>query len=165
MHMSFKIFAGLLFYFLFVFGAYLLAFYFLVRNKERKFFKSLEEKLKSDNPMDRISAAIKLSTMGIKAKDFIPKLVDLLEDKNEEVVNTAKDALIEIRDKLTKAKDNYDEVLILINKSLPKCFSFEIADSLQLQNELVLNNISDKRKPVKISLSKKLRNKRGKRKK
>jgi len=127
----------------FLFGIFFLAFYLLVRDKERKFYKNLEEKLKSDNPFDRISAIIKISSMGIKSKEFIPKLVELLEDKNSDVTENAQSALMRIKDNLEKTKNEYSNVLDLLYKSIPKKFS---PHSLELNNNAVnLNTFSIKK--------------------
>jgi hypothetical protein len=161
-------FTALVLYLAFVFGVYLLAFYLLVRDKEKKICKNLEEKLKSDDPFERMNAIMRVSGMGLKAKIFIPKLVELLEDKNEAVIENSKFALIEIAKSLQKTKNDYDEVLDLINNSIPKHFSIELNSSLALNP--VLPNVNSIgafviKKSEQKTNSRKLKSKKGKRKK
>ena len=146
-------------YMAFLFGVFFLAFYLLVRDKEKRFYKNLEEKLKSDNPFDRISS------MGIKSKEFIPKLVELLEDKNTDVIENAQTALIRIKDNLEKTKNEYNDVLNLLHKSIPKKFLSQFEHSLELNNNAVkLNTFSIKKSNQNI-YPKVLGHRRGKKKK
>lgn len=155
----------LLMYMAFLFGVFFLAFYLLVRDKEKRFYKNLEEKLKSDNPFDRISAIIRISSMGIKSKEFIPKLVELLEDKNTDVIENAQTALIRIKDNLEKTKNEYNDVLNLLHKSIPKKFLSQFEHSLELNNNAVkLNTFSIKKSNQNI-YPKVLGHRRGKKKK
>lgn len=154
----------LLMYLGFLFGVFFLAFYLLVRDKEKRFYKNLEEKLKSDNPFDRISAIIRISSMGIRSKEFIPKLVGLLEDKNSDVVENAQFALIKINNSLEKTRTEYSNVLDLLHKSIPKNFLPQLDRSLELNSSIKLDTFSIKKSNQNI-YPKVLGHKKGKKKK
>jgi hypothetical protein len=118
--MTLSIFFRLAIYFIFVFASYLIGFYMLLRSNEKKFYQSLEEKLKSDDPLDRLSAIVKMSAIGVKAKDFVPALIQLLNDENEDVVKNSRDALLEIRANIKKVDNKCEEIVGLIDKYIPK---------------------------------------------
>lgn len=114
-----NVFLGLICYLVLVLSAYVLVFYLLFRNSEKRLFKRLEDKLRSDNPLDRINAVVKLSTMGLKAKDFVPRMVELLHDSDEDVTYNTKYALLKLSKDIKKSKGKYHKVLTLINSAIP----------------------------------------------